>query len=125
AWRFNGYFDQRSECLFGVTGKKIHQYPIHTGLTSLGVCIRNDAVVTLTQKFMRAIGYKGILDIGFRYDARDGSYKVLDVNPRIGATFRLFVTDTGMDAARALYLDLTGQRVESGTLIEGRKWMVE
>jgi D-aspartate ligase len=125
AWMFNGYFDHRSECLVGITGKKIHQYPIHTGLTSLGVCMKNETVVTLTQRFMRAIGYKGILDIGFRYDARDRSYKVLDVNPRIGATFRLFVTDTGMDVARALYLDLTGQRLESGALVEGRKWMVE
>src|SRR5450756_1531289 len=87
--------------------------------------MKNETVVTLTQRFMRAIGYKGILDIGFRYDARDRSYKVLDVNPRIGATFRLFVTDTGMDVARALYLDLTGQRLESGTLVGGRKWMVE
>lgn len=125
AWMFNGYFDQRSECLFGMTGKKIHQYPIHTGLTSLGVCMPNEAVVALTQKFMRAIAYKGILDIGFRYDARDGSYKVLDVNPRIGATFRLFVSDSGMDVARALYLDITGQRVEPGAAIAGRKWLVE
>ena len=40
---------------------------------------------------MKELGYRGILDIGYRYDARDGRYKVLDVNPRIGATFRLFV----------------------------------
>ena len=43
-----------------------------------------------TCDFMQAIGYHGILDIGYRRDQRDGSYKVLDVNPRIGCTFRLF-----------------------------------
>ena len=124
-WMFNGYFDRHSECLIGMTGKKIHQYPIHTGLTSLGVCIHNETVVRLTQTFMRALGYQGILDIGFRYDARDGTYKVLDVNPRIGATFRLFVAQNGMDVARALYFDLTGQPVRPGVARDGRKWVVE
>jgi predicted ATP-grasp superfamily ATP-dependent carboligase len=74
---------------------------------------------------MKAIGYRGILDIGYRYDARDRLYKVLDVNPRIGATFRLFVGVNGIDVARALYMDLTGQPVPASPAREGRKWMVE
>jgi predicted ATP-grasp superfamily ATP-dependent carboligase len=74
---------------------------------------------------MKAIGYRGILDIGYRYDRRDGQYKVLDVNPRIGCTFRLFTTTNGMDVARALYLDLTGQPVVPGQVADGRKWIVE
>jgi predicted ATP-grasp superfamily ATP-dependent carboligase len=124
-WMFNGYFDARSECLLGFTGKKLRQYPAYVGATSLGVCLANETVEALTKTFMKAIGYRGILDIGYRYDARDGRYKVLDVNPRIGATFRLFVARNGMDVARALYLDLTGQRVPPGTAAEGRKWIVE
>src|SRR5579863_3621357 len=75
--------------------------------------------------FMKAVGYRGIVDIDFRYDSRDGEYKILDVNSRIGSTFRLFVSRTGMDVARALYLDLTGQDVPVATLAAGRKWMVE
>jgi len=71
------------------------------------------------------VGYRGILDIGLRYDARDGLYKILDVNPRIGATFRLFVATNGMDVARALYLDMTEQPVPPSRSIEGRKWFVE
>jgi predicted ATP-grasp superfamily ATP-dependent carboligase len=74
---------------------------------------------------MKRVGYRGILDIGYRYDVRDGMYKVFDVNPRIGCTFRLFVSTTGMDVARALYLDLTGQTITEGKTIEGRKWVVE
>ena len=124
-WMFNGYFDASGDCLIGFTGKKIRQYPIYTGLTCLGICLKNDAVDQLTRRFMKAVGYRGILDIGFRYDARDGQYKVLDVNPRVGATFRLFVGQNGIDVTRALYLDLTGQRVEASPATEGRKWMVE
>jgi predicted ATP-grasp superfamily ATP-dependent carboligase len=124
-WMFNGYFDAGSECVFGITGKKIRQHPVSRGATTLGICLHNETVAELTRRFMKALGYRGILDIGYRYDARDGLYKVLDVNPRIGATFRLFVADNGMDVARALYLDRTGQRVEPGVVSEGRKWLVE
>ena len=124
-WMFNGYFDQASECVVGFTGKKLRQCPVYTGPTSLGVCLHNEQVYRTTRDFMRSIGYRGILDIGYRFDARDGQYKLLDVNPRIGATFRLFVAENGMDVARALYLDMTGQPVISSNAAEGRKWMVE
>jgi len=124
-WMFNGYFNTDSDCLVGFTGKKIRQCPIHTGSTSLGICLHNPAVDEITRRFMKAIGYRGVLDIGYRYDARDGLYKVLDANPRIGATFRLFVGENGMDVARALYLDLTDQEVIPTPIKEGRKWMVE
>jgi predicted ATP-grasp superfamily ATP-dependent carboligase len=124
-WMFNGYFNERSECLAAFTGRKIRQAPAYTGFTSLGVCLRNDAVEDVTKEFMKRVGYRGMLDIGYRYDARDGTYKVLDVNPRIGATFRLFVAENGLDVARAAYLDLTGQAVPASRFREGRKWLVE
>lgn len=124
-WMFNGYFNEQSECLAAFTGKKIRQSPVYTGATSLGICLSNPVVEQTTKTFMKSVGYKGILDIGYRYDARDGRYKVLDINPRIGATFRLFVGRRGMDVARALYLDMTGQSVPQDVPIEGRKWVVE
>ena len=39
-WMFNGYFDEHSQCLVGFTGRKIHQYPVYTGMTSLGFAWR-------------------------------------------------------------------------------------
>ena len=124
-WMFNGYFAENSECLFGLSGRKIRQYHPFAGITSLGVCEPNATVAETTKQFMKAIHYRGALDIGHRYDSRDGLYKVFDVNPRIGCTFRLFVSDNGMDVARAMYLDLTGQPVVAGRDLPERKWMVE
>jgi D-aspartate ligase len=124
-WMFNGYFGENSECLFGLTGKKIRQNRPYAGITSLGACMPNAIVAETTKRFMKAIAYQGILDIGYRYDARDRVYKVFDVNPRIGCTFRLFVSDSGMDVARAQYLHMTGQPIGAGHALPGRKWMVE
>lgn len=126
-WMFNGYFDRNSDCVVGITGRKLRQFPVHTGATSLGICEDNPVVAQLTTSFVKAIGYRGILDIGFRYDARDTRYKLLDPNPRIGSSFRLFVTRDGHDVARYLYWDLTGQALPPSPAgsREARKWLVE
>ena len=124
-WMFDGYFDEHSECLVGFTGQKLRQCGPHTGPTTLGICRRNEEVADTTRKLAKAVGYRGIIDTGCRYDARDGRYKLLDVNPRLGSSFRLFVGDNGLDVLRALYLDLTGQPVPATVAQEGRKWIDE
>jgi D-aspartate ligase len=124
-WMFNGYFDSGSDCKLGLTGKKIRQSPPYTGVTTLGVCEPNRFVLETTVRLMKAISYRGILDLGFRFDARDGQYKLLDVNPRIGGTFRLFVGANEMDVLRALYLDMTGAEIPPTTLQDGRRWVVD
>ena len=92
-WMFNGYFDKHSECRVSFTGVKVRQSPAAAGATTLGVCRANPLLARSTERFMQAIGYRGIVDIDYRLDARDGQYKLLDVNPRIGSSFRLFVRD--------------------------------
>ncbi|HEU5235302.1 MAG TPA: ATP-grasp domain-containing protein [Terriglobales bacterium] len=123
-WMFNGYFNQRSECIAAFTGKKLRQCPAFSGYTCLGVCLANPVVQETATQFLRALNYNGLVDIDFRYDQRDGQYKILDVNPRIGATFQLFTAQNGMDLVRLYYLDVTGQRVPPAAIKEGRKWIV-
>lgn len=122
---FNGYFNKDSECLAAFTGHKIRQSPIHEGCASLGVCTWNETVAEITIKFMKAVEYSGILDIGYRLDPRDGQYKALDINPRVGQAFRLFLSENGMDVVRSLYLDLTGQEPLPIKPREGRRWIIE
>jgi D-aspartate ligase len=124
-WMFNGYFDENSDCLFGITARKLHQTPVYTGMTALGVCLPSPAIQTSTRELVKAVGYKGILDIGYRYDKRTRSFKLLDANPRLGASFRLFTAENGMDVARAEYLHFTRQPVPASTMCVGRKWIVE
>jgi len=124
-WTFNGYFDRSGECRVAFTGRKLRNYPPYFGMASLGLCVKNEEVLNTTIAFMKAIGYRGPLDLGYRYDARDGRYKVNDINPRVGGMFRCFVGANGMDVVRALYQDMTGQAVVPATTVENRKWIVE
>lgn len=123
-WMFDGYFNRQSQCLAAFTGKKLRQCPAFSGYTCLGVCQENEVVRTTAIRFLQALTYAGLVDIDFRLDVRDGKYKMLDVNPRLGATFSLFTASNGLDLARIYYLDMTGQRVPPSTLREGRKWIV-
>lgn len=124
-WMFDGYFDQGGRCLAGFTGRKLRQYPAYVGVASLGVCMRNQTVEEMSRAFLAGLDYRGPVDIDYRFDARQSCYRILDVNPRIGATSRLFVDQGALDVARVCYLDLTGQPRAAGPLVVGRKWLLE
>ena len=92
---FNGYVGERGGFLCSFSGRKLRQRGPRTGPTTLGVCVANNQVSELAQRLLGAIRYRGIVDMGFRYDQRDGLYKLLDVNPRLGSTFRRSSPTTG------------------------------
>jgi D-aspartate ligase len=123
-WMCNGYFgsDPDRDVIF--TGKKLRQVS-ETGIASLAICLPNETVATQTQRLMKGTGYRGCVGIGYRYDRRDGLYKLLDVNARVSGVFRLFAGTNEMDVVRACYLDLTGQPIPETALQPGRKWMLE
>jgi D-aspartate ligase len=124
-WIFHGYFDSRSECLVGFTGVKYRSWPPGFGVTTYARTQFNADVIRQSTSLVRALGYHGIVDLDWRYDRRDQRYKLLDFNPRVGAQFRLFETDTGIDVVRAMHLDLTSRGFAPGLPIEGRTLVVE
>lgn len=123
-WMCNGYFAPQREHTTTFTGKKLRQVS-STGIASLAICLPNETVAAQTRRLMEGVGFRGCVGIGFRYDSRDGLYKLLDVNARVSGIFRLFAGTNEMDVVRVCYLDLTGQHVPSTALQPGRKWMLE
>jgi D-aspartate ligase len=105
-WFFHTY--RSPGCQLDFTGRKFRSFPAFAGPTTLGKAIENPALRRQAEEILDAISYCGIADLDLRFDKRDGQFKLLDFNPRIGAQFRLFEDRTGVDVARALYLDLTG-----------------
>jgi D-aspartate ligase len=124
-WFYHGYCNGRSDCGVAFTGRKLRSYPAFAGPTTLGKAVVNDPLRQQVKVLLKAISYSGIMDLDFRFDRRDGQYKLVDFNPRIGAQFRLFEDGAGVDVARALYLDLTGRCVRASRPTEGRTFVVE
>jgi predicted ATP-grasp superfamily ATP-dependent carboligase len=124
-WTFYGCFGGASECLAGFTARKMRLSPATTGVIALGITAEIEAAQQQCRRFMTAIGYRGLVNIGGKFDHRDGRYKVLDVNPRLGGSFRMCIDAHGLDVVRALYLHLTGQPVPDVHPVLGRKWLME
>ena len=124
-WIFQAYFDKDSEPLVAFTGTKYRSWPPHAGPTAYARVVGNEHLTKLASELCQEIGYRGIVDMDWRYDRRDDTYKLLDCNPRVGAQFRLFETDSGIDVVRAMHLDLTGRAVPPGRQVEGRALVVE
>ena len=125
AWMFNGHFGADSDLQFGGTARKLRQYPSRAGVTSLGTCEPNEHILASARHLAKATRYQGPIDIDYRYDARDDAFKILDVNPRVGTTFRLFASASGDDVVRAMYLDMLGRPLEPAAPVAGRRWIVE
>lgn len=106
------------------TGLKLRSWPPYAGVTTRAVALRNPELARLAERLCRRTGYSGVADLDWRYDRRDGRYKLVDFNPRTGAQFRLFENVHGVDVVRAMHLDLTGRAVPDGPQVEGRVFVV-
>ena len=124
-WIFQGYRNPDTGCMISFTGRKLRSWPPFAGPTTLGVSQINETIAREAKALVEKIGYAGIMDLDYRLDVRDGKYKLLDFNPRIGANFRMFADQAEMDVVRAMHLDLTGRNVSFASPQQSRRLLVE
>jgi D-aspartate ligase len=124
-WIVHAYFDADSTPLAMFTGVKVRSWPPHAGMTANAYVVDNPELADLAARFIKQIGFSGIIDLDLRFDRRDGQYKLLDFNPRMGAQFRLFENESGIDVVRAMHADLTGRGVPEGEQRAGHRYIVE
>jgi D-aspartate ligase len=105
--------DEQAQAVF--TGLKIRSWPPAAGVTARARALDNPALAEQAVEFCRRVGYRGVADLDWRLDRRDGQYKLVDFNPRTGAQFRLLETVDGLDVVRGLHLDLTGRPLPRGS----------
>jgi D-aspartate ligase len=66
-----------------LVARRRRQYPIDFGFTSTFVeTIELKEIEEAACRFLGSLDYSGLVEIEFKYDARDRSYKILDVNAR-------------------------------------------
>ncbi|MHB9861070.1 carboxylate--amine ligase [Streptomyces sp. YIM S03343] len=119
-WITHLYCDRQGVARAVFTGYKVRSWPPYAGPTTRARSCPNPQLARLARDLCQRIGYSGIADLDWRFDRRDGRYKLVDFNPRIGAQFRLFETWHGTDVVRAMYLDLTGQPIPRAPQRNGR-----
>jgi predicted ATP-grasp superfamily ATP-dependent carboligase len=66
-----------------LVARRRRQYPIDFGFTSTFVETTDlKEIEQAARRFLSSLDYSGLVEIEFKYDARDGAYKILDVNAR-------------------------------------------
>jgi D-aspartate ligase len=124
-WFVHFYCDADSDCLVNICCRKVRSWPPGRGWTGYAATEDNPVLTELTTQLTKAVGWRGIGNVDFRYDIRDGRYKLLDFNPRMGAQFRSAQTEAGIDMVRALHLYLTGRPVPPSPPDTRRRMVIE
>jgi D-aspartate ligase len=88
-WIVHLYRATNSDCSHTFTGVKIRSWPLHNGATACAYTMANPELAQIAERFCQEIGFRGIADLDWRLDLRDGKYKLVDLNPRVGNQFRL------------------------------------
>jgi D-aspartate ligase len=111
------------EPLASLVARRTRQYPIDFGRASSFVeTIEQTEIEEAAKRFLQAIRYTGVAEVEFKYDPRDQTYKLLEINARIWAWHTLGGS-AGVDFP---YLLWQCMRNETGAEIHARpgvKWL--
>ncbi len=81
-WAFTGYCDSPGHVMAGWTGRKLTQRPRDFGVFSTAETRMDETVDRQGRALLEASEHLGIGEPEFKYDARDGKYKLTEINPR-------------------------------------------
>lgn len=90
--------------------RQIRTIPINFGSASLVEPVDDPEADTVSDSFLRSVGYAGICELELKRDTRDGIVKLIEANPRYSVTADA-ATYAGVELGWLHYLDLIGERV--------------
>lgn len=107
----------------GLVAQRLRQYPVEFGYTSTYVRTADcPEVVAAGNRFLAPLRYTGIAEIEFKFDRRDGRYKILDVNARAW-TWTALGFAAGVDFPFALWQVALGDDPGPDTAPTQAAWM--
>jgi predicted ATP-grasp superfamily ATP-dependent carboligase len=63
-------------------GEKLREHPLSFGTATLARSINTPELLNYSRRILRELNYTGICEIEFLKDPRDGTYKLIEINPR-------------------------------------------
>lgn len=106
-----------------LVARRVRQYPIEFGYTSTYVEVTHcPQVEEAAVSFLGSIGYHGLVEVEFKHDARDGCFKMLDVNPRVWTWIGLGAR-AGVDFPRIMWHVATNQPLTSVKPRDDAAWV--
>jgi D-aspartate ligase len=99
------------------------QHPPEFGRASTYVeTINLPLLEELSERFLKAINYYGLVELEYKLDPRDGQYKLLDVNARTWG-YHSLGQRAGVDFPYLLFADQLSESVEACRAKAGVRWL--
>lgn len=105
------YLDKNDQTLFHYTKAVVRRFPKNNGQGCYHITRWNPEVAELGLRFFRGVGLKGLGNVEFKKDVRDGQWKLIECNPRFTAAHELLVK-CGMSIDWMIYNHLIGAPVQ-------------
>jgi len=116
-------FYKQGRALGRMVVRRRRQHPPEFGRASTFVeTIDLPAIEALSERFLRAIDYYGLVELEYKLDPRDQQYKLLDVNGRTWGYHTLGLA-AGVDFPSMLFDDQIGESVEPCRGRAGVNWI--
>lgn len=106
-----------------LTARRLRQHPREFGRAATYVeTVEAPVIEELSERFVRAIHYHGLVEIEYKRDPRDGGFKLLDVNARAWG-FHVIGAACGVDFPWLLYADRLGLPIKPARAKPGIGWL--
>jgi D-aspartate ligase len=106
-----------------LVARRLRQHPREFGRAATYVeTVELPEIEELSERFLKAINYYGLVEVEFKQDPRDGQFKLLDVNARTWG-FHSIGAPAGVDFSYLLYADQVGEPVQRCRARAGVGWI--
>jgi D-aspartate ligase len=103
--------------------QKVRQAPVDFGVGSFVRTVKEPRIEEIGVRFLKGIGYTGIVEMEFKRDEKDDEFKLIEMNARSWLQNAL-AARAGVDTAYLQYLDLTGAKLsQPEPCQEGMRWI--
>jgi D-aspartate ligase len=120
---YHALIDSDDRIIGEFVGRKIRLTPPHFGMGCYVESIKSDKVIKEGRRILRLLNYKGMANINFKIDARDGKLYFLELNPRFSLWTALDVA-CGVDFPYYYYLLCIGGEISPKQDYPiGKKWL--
>ena len=109
--------------LSSIVVRRTRQYPVDFGRSSSYVeSVEQPVVEQAATRLLAGLGYTGLMEAEFKYDRRNGRFKLLDLNPRAWGWHSIALQE-GVDFPYFLWRLALGQPVPEIRVGAGHRWM--
>lgn len=92
---------KENEVIMSTINEQIRYYPKEGGSSCFNQTVQNEHIIEICTKALRLIKWEGFADFDLIEDPRDGSIKIMEINPRVPACIKASVI-AGVDFPKAI-----------------------